>query len=93
MLKNPEAGTKKAKLTRKWESALKHINRINLPLDLKRKFFVRAHGSHFHFQGARLSLKARAQTDVKLILTELRKRHVTRGKWFIAQSRTSPYVN
>lgn len=80
MIKNPEAGTKKAKLTRKWESASKHVNRINLPLDLKREFFVKAHGSHFHFQGTRLALKASAQTDVKLILTELRKRHVSRGK-------------
>jgi hypothetical protein len=79
-LKDPDSGVKRAKLTRKWESASKHINRLNLPQNLKRAFFTKSHGSHFQFNGARLSLKSNSHTDVRLILHELRQNHLKSRK-------------
>ncbi|GEM_PF-6978590 len=75
-LKDPNSGVKRAKLTRKWESASKHIHRLNLPQRLKQEFFTKSHGSHFQFNGARLSLKLNSHTDVGLILQELRQNHL-----------------
>jgi len=79
-LKDPNSGVKRAKLTRKWESSSKHINRLNLPQGLKREFFTKSHGSHFQFNGARLSLKSNARTDVGLILRELRQNYLKSRK-------------
>ena len=79
-LRDPGSGVKRAKLTRKWESASKHINRLNLPQALKREFFTKLHGSHFQFSGVRLSLKSNSQTDVRVILQELRQIHLKSKK-------------
>lgn len=79
-LKDPDSGVKRAKLTRKWESASKHINRLNLPQSLKQEFFSESHGSHFQFSGARLSLKPNPKIDVRLILHELRQIHLKSRK-------------
>ena len=83
-LRDPGNGVKKAKLTRKWESASKHINRLNLPQDLKRAFFTKSHGSHFQFNGARLSLKSNPHIDLGLILHELRQIHLKSKKSIMA---------
>ncbi len=79
-LEDPSSGIRKAKLIKKWESASKHIDRIKLPMVLKREFFTESHGSHFRFHGARISLKSNDGPDVKLSLHELRKNHLKSRK-------------
>lgn len=81
IFQNPRAGEKRAKLTDKWESASKHIHRIKLPELLKSKFFIKTHGSYFQFQGLRIELSHNQKEERGLILTELRKRHLTYGQW------------
>lgn len=79
IFENPEPGKKKAKLTRKWESAAKHINRIQLPNLLKEKFFPQTHGSYFQFQGTSLKYFHKNQDNIKVVFSDLRKRHLVRG--------------
>lgn len=78
MLRDPGAGSKKAKLSQKWESASKHINRLHLPERLKQLFFEKMHGSCFEFAGA--SLTCSTPVDITAILPDLRKRHLTSYK-------------
>ncbi len=78
ILKDPTVGTKKAKLTRKWESASKHINRLKIPKLLKSNFFRKMHGSSFQFQGDRIVITENEKAC--LILSELRKRHLIYGE-------------
>jgi hypothetical protein len=80
MLKDREVGLKKARFTRKWESASKHINRLHLPEGLKQKFFTKSYGSHFQFNGVRISLKFDNPVNISLILRELRQNHLKSRK-------------
>lgn len=77
ILKDPTVGTKKAKLTRKWESASKHINRLKIPNFLKASFFRNVYGSSLQFQGNRVAITENEK--VCQILSELRKRHLIYG--------------
>lgn len=77
---DPEAGEKKAKFDNEWESASKHINRIHLPKFLKSRFFLKSHGSCFHFGGTRISLKSDKQEEIRSILKELRKNQL-KSNW------------
>jgi hypothetical protein len=72
ILKSPEPGQKKAKLLYKWETASKHINRLQLPDILKEAFFGRAHGSTFDFKGITVELP----DDSIDVLRQLRERHL-----------------
>jgi hypothetical protein len=72
IIKNPQTGEKKAKLSYRWESTSKHINRLKLPKILKDAFFGKSHSSTFQFKGIQVSLSS----NIKNILTELRERHL-----------------
>lgn len=71
VVSNPEAGEKQSKLKYKWESAAKHINRIQLPKILKEKFFPKSHGSHFQFGGVRVEILHENQDEITSTLSTL----------------------
>lgn len=72
LFKSPGVGSKRAKLIYKWETASKHINRLKLPIDLKKAFFGNSYGSSFNFNGIRVELPS----DCNKVLNELQKRHL-----------------
>jgi hypothetical protein len=75
IIKNPEAGEKKANLSFSSESASKHINRIRLPVALKQAFFGRASRATFHFNGAKIALRSNDK-ETKAIFNKLRENHL-----------------
>lgn len=72
LFKSPGIGSKKAKLVYKWETASRHINRLKLPMDLRKAFFGKSYSSTFNFNGIRVELPS----DCNEVLSELRERHL-----------------
>ncbi|MDN3508970.1 MAG: hypothetical protein P0S93_02945 [Candidatus Neptunochlamydia sp.] len=79
IVNNPEPGEKQAKLKYKWESAAKHINRIQLPKFLKEKFFLKSHGSHFQFGGVRIGVLHENKDEIVSTFCKLRETDLKSG--------------
>ena len=73
---SPRAGEKRAKLRYKWETASKHIERIKLPVGLKKEFFKKPHSSSFIFGGLRVQLSS----NVDDVLSELHEEHLKKER-------------
>lgn len=75
IIKNPQAGERKADLLYRWESASKHINRLQLPEELKQAFFGKSYSSTFRFKGISVQLP----TNEGEVIAKLRERHLKSG--------------
>lgn len=72
LFNSPDSGTKKAQPHNEWDTPSKHINRLKLPIDLKKAFFGKSYSSTFNFNGMRVELPS----DCSEVLNELRERHL-----------------